>query len=487
MPVVSGTEPAPSPTRPGAEGAVQNSGLQRDRLGVFGVTFFVVAAVAPMAAVVGGSPVVFASIGAAAPAVFLLAGVLFTVFSVGYVTMSRRIRNAGGFVTYVASGLGTRAGAAAAGVTVLFYVAVQCALWSQYGVFVTQLFADRLGLPVPRVVLLLLSLLLVTALTARGVDISLKVLGVLLLLEVATFIVLDIGILVQGGGPSGGSLAGFTPDAVLAPGLGVAFLFCVACFTGFEATVVFSEEARDPRRTIPRAAYLSIGFIGLFYAFTTWCLSTANGLGTVQDDAAAKLESGTFVPDIAGRYLGSPFVTVLDFLVVTSFLAMLIGFHNLFARYVFALGRAGAIPTVLGRTSSRSRTPVAAALAIGATELVVLGGFEVARADPIGTTYFWLLALGTASLLTVLLVTCIAMLSFLAGSRAEEGLWRTTVAPALSLAGFVVVLYLAITNYALLGGSGAGAWLLLGIPLLAVLGWWRATARRDLDFAANLS
>ncbi|NAZ77746.1 amino acid permease [Kineococcus sp. T13] len=452
-----------------------------------GVTFFVVAAVAPMAAVVGGSPVVFASIGAATPAVFLLAGALFAVFSVGYVTMSRRISNAGGFVTYVASGLGTRAGAAAAGVTVLFYIAVQCALWSQYGVFVTQLFAERFGLPVPRVVLLLASLLLVTALTARGVDVSLKVLGALLLLEVATFVVLDVGILLQGGGPSGGSLAGFTPDAVLAPGLGVAFLFCVSCFTGFEATVVFSEEAREPRRTIPRAAYLSIGFVGLFYAFTTWCLSTANGLETVQADAGEKLASGTFVPDIAARYLGPGFATVLDFLVVTSFLAMLIGFHNLFARYVFALGRAGAIPAVLGRTSARTRTPVPAALAIGATELVVLGGFEIARADPIATTYFWLLALGTASLLVVLLTTCIAMLLFLSRSRVEEGVWRTTIAPALSAVGFVVVLYLAITNYALLGGAGAGAWLLLGIPLLAVLGWWRASVRRDLSFSTDLS
>ncbi|WP_380173697.1 APC family permease [Kineococcus sp. DHX-1] len=348
--------------------APASTGLRRGRLGVLGVTFFVVAAVAPMAAIVGGSPVVFASVGPGAPAVFLMAGLLFLVFSVGYVTMSRHLTNAGGFVAYVARGLGTRAGAAVAGITVLCYVALQCGLWSQYGVFVAQLVENRLGIAVPREVLLLLSLVVVTALTARGVDLSLKVLGVLLVLEVVTFVVLDVVVLAQGGGPDGFSLQGFSPSSWAVPGLGVAFLFCVSCFTGFEATVVFSEEAREPRRTIPRAAYLAIGFIGVFYAFTTWCLGGAAGFGVVQQEAGDKLAARTFVPDLAARYVGSGFATVMDVLVVTSFFAMLIGFHNLFTRYVFALGRAGVLPSVLGRTNPRTRTPVAAALAIGVAD-----------------------------------------------------------------------------------------------------------------------
>ncbi len=464
-----------------------STGLRRGRLGVLGVTFFVVAAVAPMAAIVGGSPVVFASVGPGTPAVFLMAGALFLVFSVGYVTMSRHLTNAGGFVAYVARGLGTRAGAAVAGITVLCYVALQCGLWSQYGVFAAQLVENRLGVAVPREVLLLVSLVLVTALTARGVDLSLKVLGVLLVLEVLTFVVLDVVVLAQGGGPDGFSLQGFSPSSWAVPGLGVAFLFCVSCFTGFEATVVFSEEAREPRRTIPRAAYLAIGFIGVFYAFTTWCLGGAAGFGVVQQEAGDKLAAGTFVPDLAARYVGTGFATVMDVLVVTSFFAMLIGFHNLFTRYVFALGRAGALPSVLGRTSAGTRTPVAAALTIGVAEFAVLGGFELFRADPIAVTYFWLLALGTASLVVVLLLTCVAMLRFLPRAGGGEGVWRTTVTPAVALVGFVVVLYLAITNYSTLGGSGAGVWLLLGIPLMAVLGWVLAGSRRDVDFTTELS
>jgi amino acid transporter len=466
---------------------MEGTGLRRNRLGVFGVAFFVVAAVAPMAAIVGASPVVFATVGAATPAVFVLAALLFAVFSVGYVTMSRHITNAGGFVAYIARGLGTRAGGAAAGVTILCYVTLLCGLLSQYGVFAEQLLAVRLGLDIPRELILLLSIILVTALTARGVDLSLRVLGVLVMLEVLTFVVLDVTILADGGGASGASVAGFAPSNVFTPGLGVAFLFTVASFTGFEATVVFSEEAKNPRRTIPRAAFLAIAFIGVFYAFTTWCLSNGAGIDVVQQQAGDKLASGTFVPDLAGQYVGSWFATLLDVLVVTSFLAMLIGFSNMFARYLFALGRAGMLPASLGRTTARNGTPAVAAMAIGVVEVVVLAGFELAGADPIAVTFFWLLALGTVALIAVLVLTCVAMIAFFSRTSVEEGAWQTKVAPVVALIGFGTVLYLAIANYDVLGGTGAGQWLLLGIPVCAAAGWARATVKRTVDFSSDLS
>src|SRR4051812_29159192 len=138
-------------------------GLRANRLGVAAVAFFVVAAVAPMAAIVGGSPFVFASNGAAAPATFVLAGLLFAVFSVGSVARSRPISNAGGFVAYVAAGLGTRAATAAAGLAILTYVALQCALWGQYGVFAQATIEDKLGIDLPSWVWLFLTLAVVTA------------------------------------------------------------------------------------------------------------------------------------------------------------------------------------------------------------------------------------------------------------------------------------------------------------------------------------
>ena len=50
--------------------------------------------------------------------------------------------------------------------------------------------------------------------------------------------------------------------------LGIAVLFALTGFIGFEATAVFRDEARDPERTIPRATYAAVLIIGAFYAVT---------------------------------------------------------------------------------------------------------------------------------------------------------------------------------------------------------------------------
>ena len=180
----------------------------------------------------------------------------------------------------------------------------------------------------------------------------------------------------------------------------------------------------------------------------------------------------------------------MQVLVVTSFLAMLLGFHNLFARYVFALGRAGMLPAAAGVADERTGTPRRAALAIGVVQLVVIGGFLIFGADPYTTLYAWLIALGTVTLLVVLALTSIAILAFFARTRVETNVWSTRIAPGIGLLGFIAVTYLAVDNYTLLlgGQGGVARWLLLLIPVVAVVGWVTAGRRdHDVDFATRLS
>ena len=474
----------PHPAGDHPEGTTR-AGLRPGRLGVGAIVFFVVAAVAPMAAIVGASPIVFSANGVAAPATYLLAALLFVVFSVGYVAMSRHITNAGGFVAYIAQGFGARVATAAAGLAILTYTALQAALWSQFSVFAHDLAAGKLGLDLPSPLWMFAGLALVTALTVRGVDVSLKVLGFLVFLEIAAFIVLDLAIIVSGG-ISGNSLAAFDPTALAGPGLGIAFLFCITCFTGFEATVVFSEEAKDPHRTIPRAVYYSIAFIGLFYALTTWALGNSVGADAVQE--AATSDPAGFVFTIAEQEVGTWLATTMEILVVTSFIAMLIGFQNMFARYLYALGRAHVLPHRLGTARPNTGTPATAALVVGTGLAVILAGFTLVGADPITVTFSWLLSLGTVSLIAILILTSASIIAFFVRTRVETSIWKTQIAPALALLGFGVVAYLAVTNYdVLLGGQGGVArWLLLLIPLCAALGFTWASIRPTINYQAEL-
>jgi amino acid transporter len=446
-------------------------GLRPGRIGVLGIAFFVIAAVGPMAAIVGASGLVFAANGPAAPSTYVIAALLFAVFSVGYVAMSRHVTNAGGFVAYVAKGLGTKPAGAAAGLAVLCYLTVACSLYGIFSVIAEPTIDAELGVHLPY----------------WGVDVSLRTLGVLLLCEVVVLLVLDVAVIADGG-VSGNSVSGFEPSSVFGSGFGIALLWCAACFTGFEATVVFSEEAKEPRRTIPRATYLSIAFIGGFYALTTWALSNAWGVDAIQQTAIDR--PADFIFAATDQYVGSAWSSIMQVLVVTSFLAMLLGFHNLFARYVFALGRAGMLPAAAGVADERTGTPRRAALAIGVVQLVVIGAFLLFGADPYTTLYAWLIALGTVTLLVVLALTSVAILAFFARTRVETNVWSTRIAPAVALAGFIAVTYLAIDNYTLLlgGQGGVARWLLLLIPVVAVAGWVTAGRRdREVDFATRLS
>ena len=46
---------------------------------------------------------------------------------------------------------------------------------------------------------------------------------------------------------------------------------------GFESTVLYRKEARDPERTIPRATYAAVAFMAVFYCFIVWSVVQAFG------------------------------------------------------------------------------------------------------------------------------------------------------------------------------------------------------------------
>ncbi|MBB3664569.1 amino acid transporter [Prauserella sediminis] len=468
-------------TTPGTQDATP--GLRPNRLGVVAIAFFVIAAAAPIAAVVGASPVLFSAIGPATPVIYTVAALVIALFSVGYLRMSRDITNAGGFVAYIATGLGTRWATGAAGVAVLTYVCLQAGLWAQFGVFADQLLTDLAAIDLPVYVWVALLLALTTLLTMRGVDASLKVLGVLIVGETCVIGVLVASTIAQQGWEIF-SFGGFTTEHLLAPGLGISLLFAFTCFTSFEATVVFAEEARNPRRTIPRALYLVIAFVGFFYAISTWAISGAIGIDNIQ--TAATRDPSGFIFRLASHDAGQWLSIAMQILIVTSFVAMLLGLSNMFARYLFALGRAGSLPRRLS-TTSPTGTPTNAALANGIAILVVITAFFALGADPITTVYAWLVALGTAGFITILILASLAIIVYFARQRPRTEILATAIAPILSCLIFIVIGYLTISNYdALLGGSGGIAmWLLLLIPASFAAGLIVASFKKSISYDSS--
>ena len=114
--------------------------LRKNALGVPHIVFFVIAAAAPLTAVVGVTPAAFMlGNGPGVPVTFILVGLLYLVFSIGFTAMSGHVLSAGGFYAYIKAGLGPAFGVAGALIALVTYTSVAVALYGLFGFFLNDL------------------------------------------------------------------------------------------------------------------------------------------------------------------------------------------------------------------------------------------------------------------------------------------------------------------------------------------------------------
>jgi amino acid transporter len=467
---------APATAAPPADDA-GGRGL-RGSIGVVGIVFLVVAAAAPLTAIGGALPVMLAiGNGAGNPMAYVVAAVVLLLFSVGYAAMSRHVVDAGAFYAYVSKGLGTPVGVGAAGLALLTYTAIQAAIYGLAGATAQGLSTQYGGPDLPWWVWAFLFMAVVGLLGYRNIDVGTKVLGVLLTLEIGVIAVVAVAVLAQGGA-DGIDVRSFTPSAFFSGAPGISIMFAVASFIGFEATAIYGEEARNPRRTVPLATYLAVVLIGAFYALSSWAIVLAFGSDGVV--AAAQADTAGLVFTAAAEYVSPVVADVMLVLLLTSLFAALLAFHNAISRYLFALGRQGMAPDVLSRTHVRHASPHVGSLAQTGTAFVVVAVFAVAGSDPVLQLFTWMSGLATVSILLLMVLTSVAVLAFFARSRVDRRAWHTRVAPALGTLGLLGVVGLVLANFTtLISGDAVLATVLLTVIAAAfALGVVVALVRR---------
>ncbi|MBE1875836.1 APC family permease [Myceligenerans pegani] len=445
-----------------AQPPTESTALRRDALGVAGIVFLVLAAVAPLTGVVVVASLAIAlGNGGGTPMSFLLVAAILLLFAVGYAQMSKQLVNAGGFYAFVVKGLGRTGGLVAGFIATLGYNFFVVGTIGTSGFFMQVIIADLTGFDLHWYVWGLASIVACFVLARTGIDFSSRVLGVALVLEVLILVVFDISVLVQTGYDAGA----FSPESVLSGSLPIGLLLAATGFLGFEATALFSEEARDPLRTVPRATYTAITAIGLILGVTAWAVVSATGVAQAQQTALDHLESGDLIFTLAQTYLGGPLTTVMMVLLLVSLFAAMLAFHNSATRYLYSLGRARVLPRALARTRPGG-APQAAGLVQAGFAAVVAGLFLVAGADPIGTLVPAMLGFGT---LSVLVLQGLAALSIVVHFRRarDRRTWSTLLAPGIGFLGLLTIVVMAVANFDIVAGSDALAIRLM--PLLLVL------------------
>lgn len=423
------------------------------RLGVWSIVFMVVAAASPLTVMAGVVPLgIGTGNGAAFPATFVICCVILVLFAVGFCAMARQVPRAGAFFTYIRAGFGRPMGMGAAFLALATYTAVQLGVYGYFGAVVQGLVESLGGPSVPWWVYSLIVLAIVAFLGYRHIELSGKVLAVLLICEVGIVLVLDVVVNARGGA-AGLSTALLSPYEIGSGALGIALMFAIGSFLGFEATAVYRDEAKDPDRTIPRATYLALLLVGGFYAISAWSVVTAWGEG----EAVARATSapGDMLTATVSRYLGTVGTDVVQVLLVTSIFAAILSFHNVSTRYVFSLANGGALPAAGGRSHARHGSPHVASLTQSGLGLVLLLLFVVVGMDPVTQIFAWLVGTASLGILILMSLTSLAVIVFFRRTGSDRRWWHTAIAPGLGFVGLMICLVLTIANFSLLiGGSG---------------------------------
>src|SRR4051795_364194 len=296
---------------PRPDGATAGTGGLRRTLSVWQAVGLSVALMAPSMAANINPQGTAGTVGRAVPLAFLLAAVGVLVVAYGFVRLCQYFHHAGSVYAFVGATLGPRTGLASGfGLlgTYCFYGVVTS---SATGIFGTA-FLKGVGIwpnppswaPFLLVALALLGALGLTIVPAkRGTSVLLTVEGV----TVALILVISAIVLVRllsGTAPGGQTFTWsvFTvPPGTDTSALFLGVVFGFLSFAGFEAAATLGEEAREPRKDIPRAILGTAIFGGVYFTIVT----AIEVMGFGADDEGVKnfIASGSLLGDLGREYI----------------------------------------------------------------------------------------------------------------------------------------------------------------------------------------
>jgi amino acid transporter len=347
--------------------------LKSGQLGTADVTASTVANIGPGIDFYFGFGVIAVTAGVAAPLTILAAALAVGLLAFTVAEFTRAEPSAGSFITYVETALGARAGAATALLVTVGYTVAIAAVFTMSGGLVALTLSHFTSWhpwwgP--------FSLVLTAGaiwLTARGVKLSTTAVGAAVIVQVAIMVVACLLVLVDQRAALSGIPFSWAHLTGGLAGLSAGFPLAVFMFIGWENGPSLAEESRNPRRTIPRALYISVATAAVLLVFFAYATIT----GFRYDVSSIGRASIPFLT-VADHYLGG--AAVLAWIAgIVSVLATLVAGADSQSRMLFDGGRTGLLPAKLGQVRPRSGTPLNALFFMAAAGLGIIGIWWVIR------------------------------------------------------------------------------------------------------------
>ncbi len=283
---------------------------------------------------------------------------MYTTFIFSYTELTTAIPHAGGPFAYSYRAFGPVGGYVAGFATLVEFVFAPPAIALAIGAYLNVQFAA-----LPARTAAVGAYLVFMALNIAGVTIAATFELVVTVLAIAELLVF-MGVVYGGFSWSAFAAHGWsgaaTPSAASLTGIFAAIPFAIWFFLAIEGAAMAAEEAREPKRTIPRAY---IGGILTLVALAFGTMIFAGGVGDWRRLADINDPLPQAMKIVVGAQSGW-----LHLLVWIGLLGLIASFHGIimgYSRQIYALARAGFLPRILARVHPRLRTPHLAILAGG--------------------------------------------------------------------------------------------------------------------------
>ncbi|HKU80925.1 MAG TPA: APC family permease [Candidatus Tumulicola sp.] len=321
------------------------------------------------------APYMFANAGNGTWLAYAFGGTMLAFVALNINQFARRSSAAGSMYGYVAENLGPGAGAIAGWSLLWAYVFVAAAVLGAMALFVDILLGDA-GLHAPPIAIVCAIAIVAWQAAYRGVQVSAVVMLVLEAISVAVICVLVGIVLVKHGASI--DVAQLKIQGGFPGGLGLAIMFAVFSFVGFESATAFGAEAKRPLIAIPRAVIGSVLFVSVFFIVATY----AEILGLRH--AALSLDKQTFplgtlaaISDVG--YLQIPIAIGA----LCSAFSVCLACITTGGRVAYAMAGAGVLPAPMSRIEPKHDTPNVAVTVVTACTLVVAAAALLGRVAPI--------------------------------------------------------------------------------------------------------
>ncbi len=291
-----------------------------------------------------------------------LAAMVFTAWS--YARMARAYPVAGSAYAYTQKSFGAPIGFLAGWSLLLDYLFLPMLNYLVIGIY--------MGAAIPAVppwVWILLSIALVTGLNIVGIVSVARANFVLLAVQIV-FIVVFVAMAIAATSGSGtvNLMAPFVGDGSvreISPIFAGAAILCLS-FLGFDAVSTLSEEAKDPRRSVPKAIMIATVVCGLIFLLLSYVSQIVFPSNNFADVDSGSLDVMTAA---GGQFLNTFFTAAY----IAGCIGSALTSQASVARILYAMGRDGILPRqVFGRILARFATPALAILVVAVISLAAI-------------------------------------------------------------------------------------------------------------------